>query len=129
MSTNLSPNLLIGHISAIEPITAGDGCHLRELLQPTLQPLGIGYSLAHASIEPGGRTIDHWLAQSEVYYIIAGVGTMFLDDIGHAVQAGTYYYVPPRCRQWLRNDGDTRIEFLCIVDPSWTSDGETIVDP
>ncbi len=129
MSKNLSPDVLISHISAIEPFTAGDGCHLRELLQPALQPLGIGYSLAHASIEPGSQTIDHWLDQSEVYYIIAGVGTMFLDNIAHPIKAGTYYYIPPRCRQWLRNDGDTRIEFLCIVDPPWTNAGETIVHP
>jgi mannose-6-phosphate isomerase-like protein (cupin superfamily) len=116
----------INTITAIEPFVAGDGCVLRELLHPERHPVAQGYSLAHAYVEPGGRTADHYLEQSEVYYILSGQGTMFLDGVAHPVAAGSYFYIPGRMSQWLRNDGDGRIEFLCIVDPPWSSQGETI---
>jgi mannose-6-phosphate isomerase-like protein (cupin superfamily) len=116
----------INDISSIEPFVAGDGCVLRELLHPQNHPVALGYSLAHAYIEPGGRTADHWLEQSEVYYILSGQGTMFLGGVPHQVAAGSYFYIPGRMSQWLRNDGSERIEFLCIVDPAWTREGEII---
>ncbi|HYF63116.1 MAG TPA: cupin domain-containing protein [Herpetosiphonaceae bacterium] len=113
-------------ITAIEPLVAGDGCILRELLHPERLPVSPSYSLAHAYVEPGGRTADHWLEQSEVYYILSGQGTMFLGGVPHAVAAGSYFYIPGGMSQWLRNDGAGRIEFLCIVDPPWSSQRETI---
>lgn len=123
----MSEKPYVGHVGERTEIVAGDGCFLRELLHPQRDPAPIGYSLAYAYVEPAGSTKDHWLEQNEVYYIIAGQGTMFLDQQPIAVSAGSYYYIPPRCHQWLRNDGDTRLEFLCIVDPPWTDEGEVIL--
>ncbi|ABX05639.1 MAG TPA: cupin domain-containing protein [Herpetosiphon sp.] len=124
----MSDRVFLAHLRDQAEFVAGDGCHLRELLHPTQQPIRIGYSLAHAYVDVGCRTADHWLEQSEVYYIIAGHGTMVLDGQAHAIEAGSYYYIPPRCSQWLRNDGEQRLEFLCIVEPPWTAAGETITE-
>ena len=112
----------------LESITAGDKCILTELFHPDKDPITTGYSLAYAFVEPGGSTLNHYLEQSETYYIIRGTGTMYLDGEAHRVQAGSTYYIPPRCQQWLKNDGDERIEFLVMVDPPWTAEGEVIVD-
>ncbi len=109
-------------------IVAGDGCHLRELLHPASDGLPINYSLAYAYVEPGERTLDHRLGQSEVYYIIAGSGTMVLDDERYAVRTGSCYFIPAGCRQWLCNEGATRLEFLCIVDPPWSPEGEEVLE-
>ena len=123
----MSEQPLVSHLNAVTPFVAGDGCVLRELLHPARHPVTLGYSISHAYVEVGGRTLDHWLAQSEVYYVLAGRGTMFLDNVPHTVETGSYYYIPPFVHQWLRNDGESRFEFLCIVDPPWTTDGETVV--
>ncbi len=124
----MSEHPYVAHMRDQAEFVAGDGCHLRELLHPARHPIQIGYSLAHADVEVAGRTADHVLEQSEVYYIIAGRGTMVLDGQAHAVEAGSYYYIPPHCSQWLRNDGEQRLEFLCIVEPPWTAAGETITE-
>lgn len=126
MSDSPNPEPSIKRLEQIPQIVAGDGCFLQEIFHPERDPVRIGYSLAHAYVEPGGRTAEHFLLQSEVYYVIAGSGTMYLDDLPHAVSGGTSYYIPPQCRQYLVNDGDDRFEFLCIVDPPWRADQEVI---
>ncbi len=123
----MSDKPYIDHQYNRQQIVAGDGCFLRELLHPDRDPVNVRYSLAYAYIEPNGATADHWLEQTETYYILSGHGTMMLDDQEITVQAGSYYSIPPRCHQWLRNDADIRLEFLCIVDPPWTAEGEVIV--
>lgn len=116
----------VSHRNDCAEFIAGDQCHLRELLHPQRSGQPISYSLAYAFVEQGGRTLDHTLEQSEVYYIIAGRGTMFLDGQAYAVETGSFFYIPPQCNQWIRNDGPSRLEFLCIVDPPWTEAGEQI---
>lgn len=124
----MSDQPFIKHRDSARQIVAGDGCFLRELLHPDNDPVALPYSLAYAYVEAGGRTLDHLLEQSEVYYVIAGRGTMVLDDVPHTVETGSSYYIPAGCRQWLQNDGETRFEFLCIVAPPWTADGETVLE-
>ena len=53
---------------------------------------------------------------------------MYLDGEAYPVREGSSYYIPPKCNQWLQNDGDTRIEFLVIVNPPWREDTETILE-
>lgn len=120
---------LVRHLSSTTSKVAGDGCFLRELLHPARDSSPIGYSLAHAYVEAGGRTNEHTLAQTEVYYILAGSGTLVVDGIHHPVQAGTCICVPPLCHQHLLNTCEQRLEFLCIVEPPWTAAGETIISP
>lgn len=120
------PRLLLKHLSTIPQIIAGDGCFLQELFHPGRDPVSLGYSLAYAYVEPGGRTFDHYLEQSEVYFVIAGSGVMYLDGTPHEVTAGSSYYIPPRCNQYLVNTGAASFEFICIVDPPWSAEGETV---
>lgn len=112
----------------LKQIVAGDLCHLTEFFNPGVEELPLSYSIAYAYVEPGGKTLNHYLEQTEVYYIISGQGTMYLNDEAHTVQAGSCYLIPPKTNQWLRNDGETRIEFLVMVEPPWTADGETILE-
>ncbi|MCU0498972.1 MAG: cupin domain-containing protein [Anaerolineae bacterium] len=107
---------------------AGDECLLRELLHPARDPVKLDYSIAYARVEPHGRTLDHFLHQSEVYYVIKGEGIMYLDHQPYRVETGHCYYIPPRCRQWLQNTADTDFEFLCIVNPPWSAEQEEVVE-
>ncbi len=107
---------------------AGDHTVLRELLHPAKQTLTFGYSLAHGTLAPGGRSKWHRLTSSEVYYIIAGRGILTVDDSAVAVEAGATIYVPPGARQSLENNGSTAIEFLCLVDPAWRLEDEEVLE-
>ena len=42
--------------------------------------LGLGYSLAHGSLDPGKQSLWHRLKSSEVYYFIAGRGVMSIEE-------------------------------------------------
>lgn len=107
---------------------AGDHTRLREIFHPTKHQLNLGYSLAHGKLNPGHRSKRHVLASSEVYYFITGTGRLTVDDQVTPVEAGTTVYVPPGGRQHLENVGTTDIEFLCLVDPAWRSEDETILE-
>ncbi len=110
-------------LSDCTEIVANDLCRLRELLHPNHDGLAIGYSLAHARIEPGARTIRHHLeGASEVYYLISGQGTMHIDGEQRPVAAGDAIFIPPGAVQFLVNTGDVPIEFLAIVEPSWQTE-------
>ncbi|MBL6964657.1 MAG: cupin domain-containing protein [Bacteroidetes bacterium] len=117
----------IKHLDQIHEIVAGDKCFLKEIFHPDKDDIDIGYSLASAYIHAGGKTLNHFLDQSETYYIISGKGRMHIDDHSFDVKAGSSYYVPPKSHQWLENTGDSKIEFLVIVDPPWRKKGEVIL--
>lgn len=128
MSRDSNPKApLLKHLGDVEEIVAADLCRLREILHPARDPVQIRYSLARAIVDPGESTLEHHINQSEVYYVISGEGTMHLDGREYPVRAGSAYYIPPGCRQYLVNTTGEPFEFLCIVDPPWTAEGETVV--
>jgi mannose-6-phosphate isomerase-like protein (cupin superfamily) len=101
-------------------ITANDLTELRELLHPEHDGIAIGYSLAHAVIRPGERSIRHHLeGASEVYYILSGRGVMHIDDDTREVRAGDALLIPPGSVQFLENTGDQELALLAIVEPAW----------
>lgn len=116
------------HLRECPEFLAGDHTRLRELLHPNKAPLKLGYSMAHGCLDPGRQSLRHRLEFSEVYYVIAGRGVMKIDGQQTAVEPGSVVYVPPGANQSLVNTGTGPIEFLCLVDPAWTPDCETIVD-
>ncbi len=108
--------------------TAGDNTRLRELLHPDRDyPFGARYSLAHATVEAGGRSTEHRLKTDEVYYILSGVGIMHIDSESAGVGPGDAIEIPPGAVQWIENSGTTPLEFLCIVDPAWRAEDEDIL--
>jgi mannose-6-phosphate isomerase-like protein (cupin superfamily) len=106
---------------------AGDASFLRELLHPAKERLEIGYSLAHAEVGPGEKTLPHRLESAEVYFILEGRGLMHVGDERAEVAAGQAVYIPPGRIQFIENAGTTRLAFLCIVDPAWTPENEEVL--
>ncbi len=37
-------------------------------------------------------------------------------------------YVPPSSKQYIKNTGNTDLRFLCIVEPAWKPEDETILE-
>ncbi len=119
---------LVRHINDIEAIIAGDHCFLKEIFHPGRNPVNTHHSLAYAWIDPQGKTLDHYLKQSETYYIVSGKGVMYIDHQPVEVCSGSSYYIPPECSQYLVNTGDEPLCFLVIVDPPWRKEDEFVVE-
>ena len=107
---------------------AGDHTVLRELLHPAKEKVALGYSVAHGTLAAGQHSKRHVLASSEVYYFIAGEGRLTIDSETCAVEAGALVYVPPGGTQYLENTGTSDIEFLCLVDPAWRIEDESVLE-
>ena len=120
--------MLKRRLADCQEFLAGDHTVLRELLHPARQAVKIGYSLARGTLAAGGRSKSHVLASSEVYYFLAGEGTIVVDGERAVVQAGSVIYVPPGAKQSLENTGAAELEFLCLVDPAWSAEDESVVE-
>jgi len=105
---------------------SGDKVALRELLHRDKGDFKFRYSLAHAKLPAKKETLPHKLKTSEVYYILKGKGTMYIDRESRAVAPGDTIYIPPRAKQHIKNTGRRALEFLCIVDPAWMKKDEVI---
>ncbi len=119
--------MIVRDVKDCAEITAGDSSRLRELLHPDKGPFAIRYSLAQALVPPGGKTRPHRLAGSEVYYILEGRGLMHIDGESADVAAGQAVYIPPESVQFIENTGQMDLVFLCLVDPAWRPEDETVV--
>ena len=118
--------MLIRKLNECEEFIAGDGTQLRELLHPDKQPIELRYSLAHAVVPVGQTSIPHSLTTSEVYYILSGTGEMHIADEVQLVEPGDAVYIPPNARQFIRNSGAEPLVFICMVDPAWRKEDETV---
>jgi mannose-6-phosphate isomerase-like protein (cupin superfamily) len=108
---------------------AGDLCSLAEILHPKKENLPFsGFSLSHAEVLPKGRTLPHRLAESsEIYWIIKGNGTLFINGTAVELKKGRAVLVPPSAEQYVVNSGDEILEFLCMVSPPWELSDECIL--
>jgi mannose-6-phosphate isomerase-like protein (cupin superfamily) len=120
--------MIIKSLANVADIAAGDASRLKELLHPDKEPLDIGYSLAHAVVKPGERTLPHRLASSEVYFVLEGRGLMRVDAEAAEVGAGQAVYIPPGAAQSIENTGPDDLAFLCIVDPAWRAEDEEVLN-
>ncbi len=119
--------MFIRDLKTNEKFISGDRAVLRELLHPGKYSIAIRYSLAHAIIKPGKKTLPHRLKTSEVYYILSGSGTMHIDSETAKVRSGRAVYIPPGSIQFIENTGSRDLAFLCIVDPAWRPEDEEIL--
>jgi mannose-6-phosphate isomerase-like protein (cupin superfamily) len=119
--------MIIKRLADRPGIKAGDASWLRELLRPSGVTPDIRYSLAHAEVPPGERTLPHRLKAAEVYYVLEGRGLMHVGDETAGIGAGDAVYIPPGAIQSVENAGPGRLAFLCLVDPAWTPDGEEVL--
>ncbi len=120
--------MIIKDLKECREFKAGDASSIRELLHPDKGPYAFRYSLAHAVVGPGSRTLRHRLSGSEVYYVIAGSGLMHIDAETAEVRAGHAVYIPPGAVQFIENPGDSELAFLCLVDPAWQADAEDVLE-
>jgi len=122
--------MLIRRLHERKLITALDDTQVREILNPEhdKERLFLNYSLAHAMLRPGEKSLQHkFHTASEVYYILRGNGIMHINEETAEVFPGDTVHIPPQAVQWIENHGEENLEFLCIVDPAWKPDAEELV--
>ena len=118
--------MLIQKLSDCDEFVAGDNTLLRELLHPDKQAMALGYGLAHATLPVGKTSQPHSLNTSVVYYILSGRGEMHIDSEIQILVPGDVVYIPPYAKQFIYNCGDEALVFICIVDPAWRKEDETV---
>ena len=115
------------NIAAISPFTAGDDTLIREVLHPQNEGVPMSYSLAHAELEAGKASLPHRLMErSEVYIILEGEGTAYVDGQATHLKLGDVLFIPAGAEQYLDNTGTQTVRFLCIVDPAWSPETEVV---
>jgi mannose-6-phosphate isomerase-like protein (cupin superfamily) len=119
--------MIIKSLKDAAAFTGGDGSFLKELLHPAKEPLDIAYSLAHAEVGPGEKTLPHRLKSAEVYYILEGRGLMHVGNEQAEIGAAQAVYIPPGEIQFIENRWPGRLAFLCIVDPAWEAGDEEVL--
>ncbi|MEM6963706.1 MAG: cupin domain-containing protein [Bacteroidota bacterium] len=113
-------------LSQIPEFLAGDRTRLKEVLHPTNDQLHLGFSLAHAYLNVGEKSLPHRLAHSETYYFLQGEGIIYVAGAEKTVEKNDVVYVAPNAEQYVVNTGKDRLEFLCIVSPPWSAETEEI---
>jgi mannose-6-phosphate isomerase-like protein (cupin superfamily) len=53
---------------------------------------------------------------------------MYIDDEIQQVEPGDAVYIPPNAKQFIRNSGVEPLVFICIVDPAWRKEDETVYE-
>lgn len=120
--------MLVQKLKNCAEFIAGDSTLLRELLHPDKQPIELRYSLAHAIVPVGKTSLPHSLTTSEVYYILSGRGEMYIGEETQIIEPGDAVYIPPNAKQCVRNCGEEPLVFICIVDPAWRKEDETVYE-
>ncbi|MGE0384442.1 MAG: cupin domain-containing protein [Gammaproteobacteria bacterium] len=118
--------MLVKHPWQCPQFQAGDATLLRELLHPRNDAVPLPFSIAHARLAPGTRSLPHALSSDEVYYILRGDGRMHVGSAQRKVAAGDTVHIPPRARQWIENVGAGDLEFLAVVGPPWRAEDEAV---
>jgi len=120
--------MFIKDIKDCSDIVAGDQTIIKEILPPDKTEYKLSYSLAHATLGPGKTSQKHIIKSSEVYYILEGQGRMHIDSEASDVSSGQAVHIPPHAVQYIENTGAGDLKFLCIVDPPWREENDTVLD-
>ena len=114
--------------SEIDSIQGNEGTEIKQFFHPHNTLNGISYSLAQFTLEPGKKTILHKIKSSEIYYILEGNGELYVDEDIHRLEKDDSVYVPPNSKQYIKNKGKMNLRFLCIVEPAWKIEDETLLE-
>ena len=114
--------------SEIKYIQGDEGTKIKQYFHPHNTLNGINYSIAQFILEPGKKSKLHKIRSSEIYYILEGNGNLMINEDSHNLEKDDSVYVPPNSKQFIENLGSNNLRFLCIVEPAWKADDETILE-
>jgi quercetin dioxygenase-like cupin family protein len=83
-----------------------------------------GLTAGLAEMAPGGRLNVHRHEPAEVYHVLEGQGTVFLDGEVHPVRAGSAVFIPGSAWHGIRNTGDSALRFHYVLQADGMADVE-----
>lgn len=121
-------NYFVRDFQNMHRIISRDLCDLAELIHPEKDSLPFkSFSVSHAILPPRSSSLPHKLIKStEIYIVIEGDATLFLNQEKVELKKGITVVIPPSTKQYIVNDSDEKLEFICIVSPPWDSSDEVI---
>ena len=120
--------MTVKKIQEIDSIDGGEGTKIRQIFHPHNTLNGIRYSISHSELKPGKKSKLHKLETSEVYYILQGEGVLQIGEDTFKISKDQAFYIAPHSKQCIENTGKDGLKFLCIVDPAWKEEDETILE-
>lgn len=114
--------------SDIESFQGNEGTKIKQFFNPQNTQNKINYSIAQFTLESGKKSIYHKIKSSEIYYILEGKGDLEVNDTVFRLQKDDSFFVPPNSKQFIKNSGTENLRFLCIVEPAWKVEDETILE-
>jgi mannose-6-phosphate isomerase-like protein (cupin superfamily) len=118
----------IQNLEQATPFITKDGSEIRELLAHRNSCIR-NQSLAEARIGPGLTTAPHYHPKTEeIYFILAGRGTMVIDSESRVVGPGDAIAIPPGARHCITNDGEEELRLLCCCAPGYEHDDTVLID-
>ncbi len=114
--------------SEIDSIKGNEGTKIKQYFHPHNTLNGINYSLAQFTLETGKKSKLHKMNSSEIYYILDGLGILYINDESHNLEKDDSAYVPPNSKQFIENVGNNDLKFLCIVEPAWKEEDEVLLE-
>ena len=120
--------MTIKKLQDIDSIDGVEGTEIRQIFHPHNTLNGIRYSISHSELKPGKKSKLHKIKSSEVYYILQGEGSLQIDDEDFKISKGQAIYIAPNSKQCIENTGKEELRFLCIVDPAWKQEDETVLE-
>ena len=107
-------------VSRLPDAIAPDGSEIRYLVLEANRA-----SLVEVSLKPGAvtRPVRHRTVE-EIWYFLAGTGTVWLDGEVVDVVRGSTVVIPTGRAFQFRSSGDEALRFLCYTSPPWPGNDE-----
>ncbi len=119
--------MLLKKLKDIPQFIAGDKTILREVLHPKNDAIDMNYSMAHAVVLVGEKSLPHVLhGRSEVYFILSGKGEVHIDEKMQVMEKGDTVFIRAGASQWIENVGEVDLVFLAMVSPPWSEESEKV---
>ena len=88
----------------------------------------VNFSLAQFSLAKGKKNKLHKLAAAEIYYILKGECKIRINDKSFDLKKDDSIFIEPDSIQQIENIGSGQLKFLCIVEPEWKPEKETLLE-
>jgi len=109
----------VQNIDRVPAFTTKDGSEIRELLAARNSCIR-NQTLAEARLPFGRATAPHHhVLTEEIYYILAGQGTIRVGGETRQVGPGDAVAIPPGASHQITNTGTETLKFLCCCAPGY----------
>lgn len=109
--------MIINHINNLEGVRL-EGEGISEVVKKVLISPKEGWNgwvMRVFELGSGGHTPKHTHDWPHINWVVSGKGTLFLEDKLYSIEEGSFAYVPNNALHQFKNEGGTKLTFICIV--------------